>query len=143
MSEYAESAVLVEIASSVWAGNKFLVRIDIEISDKMRVKFFELLDKDIQNAFITDSDMRHIKKKHGQNEKLRGQIDVIPEDFAFLPLILNEFDNAEQESIDKMGNKRVLLKKTVDRRLFLAVVERGSKVHIRSFWEMPVSGASC
>ena len=56
---------------------------------------------------------------------------------------MNEFDDAEQESVDKMGNKRVLLKKTVGKRLFLAVVEQGSKVHIRSFWEMPVSGASC
>jgi len=34
------------------------------------------------------------KKKHGSNETARGQINITPDDFALIPLVLNEFDKA-------------------------------------------------
>jgi hypothetical protein len=42
---------------------------------------------DVQTIFVTDSGIKHIKKRHGQREALRGQIDVTPGDIALIPLV--------------------------------------------------------
>ena len=59
----------------------------------------------LERVFITDSDIQHIKKHHAANESRRGQIDVIPEDFAFLPEVLNDFDSCALVDTDKLGNR--------------------------------------
>ena len=51
---------------------------------------------------MTDSDVRHIKNHHGQNEDRRGQIDVIPVDLALIPVVLNEYDTIERMREDKL-----------------------------------------
>jgi hypothetical protein len=48
------------------------------------------------------------RKHHGQNEEKRGQVDIIPEDFALIPAVLNEYDTAEHTGEDKIGNKKLL-----------------------------------
>jgi tmRNA-binding protein len=102
------------------------------------------LNKDIQTIFLTGTDIRHIKKKHGSNEAARGQVDVTPDDFALIPLVLNEFDKVEHELTDKMGYKKLLFQKKCEGLIYLAAVERGEyKMEIRTFWKMRVPGASC
>jgi len=95
-------------------------------------------------ALLRHIDIRHIKKKHGSNEVARGQIDIIPEDFALIPLVLNEFDKAEQSLTDRLGNKKLIFQKNCDGIVYVATVERGeSKVEVRTFWKMRIPGASC
>jgi hypothetical protein len=135
---YPETAALVGMAQSVWNGNTQVARIDIAVSDKLKAALQQLLGKDIQSVFITDSDARHIKKKHGQGERARGQIDIIPEDFAYIPFILNEFDTAEQDVTDKMNNKKMLFTKIINGTFYLALIERGqSRIQIRTLWKTP------
>jgi hypothetical protein len=93
---------------------------------------------------VTDSDIRHIKKKHGHNELSRGQVDITPDDFALIPLVLNEFDKAEHDLTDKMGFKKLLFQRKCAGMVYVATVERGdSKIEIRTFWKMRDPGASC
>jgi len=87
INKYPEAKLIVAMADSTWAGNRNLAKIEFSLSDTLKIKLNELLGKEIQKIFITDSDVRHIKKHHGQNEEKRGQVDVIPADFAFIPVV--------------------------------------------------------
>jgi hypothetical protein len=123
---YPESTAIVGMAESVWSGNTQSARIDFSLSDKLKTELKGLLDKDIESIFITDSDARHIKKKHGQGEALRGQEDIKPEDFAFIPYVMNDFDTARHESTDRLGNKKILFSKKVNGNVYTVSVERGN-----------------
>jgi len=141
---YPEASALIGIATSVWNGSNSPVKVDIAVSGKLKTELKKLLDKDIQTVFLTDSDIRHIKKKHGKNETARGQVDITPEDFALVPFVLNEFDKVEHDLTDKLSNKKLLFEKNFGGDVYLAAVERGeNKVEIRTFWKMRISGASC
>jgi hypothetical protein len=106
--------------------------------------FLNLTGKDIQAVFITDSGARHIKKQHGHGEALRGQMDITPDDFAFIPLVLNEFDTAKYTGEDNRGNKKILFSKKISGTVYLATIERGpSKMEIRTFLKMREPGTSC
>jgi hypothetical protein len=83
---YPEATLMVAMAESVWNGNNTSIKMELSISDRLQAEFHKLLGTDVQTIFITDSDIRHIKKQHGQRESLRGQIDIQPEDFALVPL---------------------------------------------------------
>jgi hypothetical protein len=142
--KYPEAAAFAGVAASVWNGNSSPAKIEMAVTGRLHAEFMRLMDKDIQTVFLTDSDIRHIKKKHASNEKLRGQVDVTPDDFALIPLVLNEFDKAQYDLTDKMGNKKLLFQKNCDGMVYVATVERGeSKVEIRTFWKMHIPGASC
>lgn len=85
---------------------------------------------------ITDSDVRHIKKNHGQREALRGQENITPEDFALIPVVMNEFDTARHENTDRRGNKKVLFVKKVNGTVYTASVERGNnQLGVITFWK--------
>jgi hypothetical protein len=114
------------------------------VRGKLQNEFKKLLDKDIQTVFLTDSDIRHIKKKHGRNESARGQVDITAEDFALIPFVLNEFDKVEHDLTDKLGNKKLIFQKNCGNMAYVATVERGgNKVEIRTFWKTRIPGASC
>jgi hypothetical protein len=141
---YPEAVLLVDLARNVWNGYNPTVKIEFAVSDRLKAEFLNLTGKVIQAVFITDSGTRHIKKQHGQGEALRGQIDITPEDFVFIPLILNEFDTAEHTGEDKRGNKKILFTKRINGTVYLAAIERGpSKMEIRTFWKMRGPGTSC
>jgi len=122
---YPESSLLVAMAETAWAGSLKSVKIEFTLSYRLKTKLTELLGKEINKIFITDSDARHIKKRHGQNEERKGQIDIIPADFAFIPVILNEYDTAEQVGEDKIGNKKVRFTKKIGGTFYLVSVEKG------------------
>jgi hypothetical protein len=141
---YPEAALLLDLAQNVWNGNTVTTKIEFPLSDKLKTEFLNLAGTSIQAVFITDSGARHIKKQHGQGEGLRGQIDRTPEDFALIPLVLNEFDRAEHTETDKKGNKKILFSKKIDGNIYLATIARGPhKMEIRTFWKMREPGASC
>ena len=142
--KYPEAAAFAGVAASVWNGSNSPAKVEMQVTGKLHAELENLLNKSIQTVFITDSDIRHIKKKHGSNETVRGQINITPEDFALIPLVLNEFDKAEHEQTDKKGNKKILFQKKCEGMVYVAAIERGeSKMAVRTFWKMRVPGASC
>jgi len=144
VKNYPEAAAFVGVAESVWNGNNSPVKVEMRVSGRLHAELRRLLGKDIQTVFLTDSDIRHIKKKHGSNEAARGQVDITPDDFALIPLVLNEFDKAEHDITDKMGFKKLLFQKQCGEMVYIATIQRGeTKVEVRTFWKMRVPGASC
>ena len=142
--KYPEATAFAGVAASVWNGSISSAKVEMTVTGKLQAELKRLLDKDIQTVYITDSDIRHIKKKHGSNEAPRGQIDISPVDFALIPLVLNEFDKVEHDFTDKKGNKKLLFQKNCGGVVYVATVERGKhKVEVRTFWKMHIPGASC
>ena len=142
--KYPEAVAFAGVAASIWNGNSSPVKVEMTATGKLHAELKRMLGKDIQTVFLTDSDIRHIKKKHGSNEAARGQVNITPDDFALIPLVLNEFDKAEHDLTDKRGNKKLLFQKNCGGMVYIATVERGeNKVEVRTFWKMRIPGASC
>jgi hypothetical protein len=135
-SQYPEASLIVALAESTWAGSRKSAKIEFALSDRLRIKLKELLGKDVNKIFITDSDARHIKKHHGQNEEKRGQVDITPADFALIPVVLNEYDTAEHTGEDKIGNRKLLFTKKVEGTVYIASIERGNNtIGVISLWK--------
>ena len=144
VKNYPEAAAFAGVAASVWNGSKSPAKIEMTVKGKLHDELKKLLGKDIQTVFLTDSDIRHIMKKHGRNEAVRKQVDITPDDFALIPLVLNEFDKVEHDLTDKLGYKKLLFKKKCEGMVYIATVERGeNKMEVRTFWKMRVPSASC
>ncbi|WP_257482401.1 hypothetical protein [Adlercreutzia caecimuris] len=141
---YPESDVLVGAAESVWNGSDARINISIDVSSKLVNHMSDYLSEALLSVFITDSDIRHIKRKHGSDEERRGQITIVPDDFSCIPQVLNEFDSCEHTDTDKLGNKKFLLKKNIGGTVYLVTVQRGKrKLEIKTMWKENRSGASC
>ena len=144
VKNYPEAVAFAGLAASVWNGSNSPAKIEMAVKGRLQIELKKLLGKNIQTVFLTDSDIRHIKKKHGSNEAAKGQVDITPEDFALIPLVLNEFDKVEHDLTDKLGFKKLLFKKECEGMIYIATVERGeNKMEVRTFWKMRVPGASC
>jgi hypothetical protein len=136
LKAYPEAAALTGMAQTVWEGSKSAARVNFSLSDRLRAELRTLLGKDIGTIFITDSDARHIKKRHGQGEARRGQEDITPEDFALIPLVMNEFDTATHDDTDALGNKKILFVKQVNGSVYTASVERGNdQIGVITLWK--------
>jgi hypothetical protein len=131
-------AAIINLAERVWNGNNARSRFDFAASDKLKQELAKILGKDIKTVFITDSDIQHIKNKHGANENQRGQIDVKPEDFALIPFVMNEFDAVQVSHPDNKGNKSIEFSKRINGTIYIIGVERGkSKEQIIAMWKKP------
>ncbi len=143
-NDYPEESLLVGAAESVWSGSDARINIGIDVSAKLVEEMREYIPEDLSLVFITDSDIRHIMKRHGKAEESRGQVTITPKDFACIPIVLNEFDTCESVDTDKLGNRKFLLKKNIEGNIFLVTVQRGKrKLEIKTMWKENKSGASC
>jgi len=141
---YPEAAALIGAAEAVWAGSECRITIQLSISENLLNGLRQYFSDGIESVFITDSNMRHIKKYHSKNEDARGQVNLTPRDFALIPLVLNEYDSIDMTDVDKLGNKRFLLSKVIENEMYITTIQRGKKkMEIRSFWIKRMSGASC
>jgi len=135
--QYPEASLLVAMAETAWTGSLLKsVKIEFSLSDRLKTKLAELLGKEIRKIFITDSDVRHIKKHHGQNEDKRGQADITPADFALIPVVLNEYDTAEHTGEDKTGNKKLEFTKRIEGKFYLVSIEKGkNQIGVITLWK--------
>ncbi|MDO4289994.1 MAG: hypothetical protein Q4C41_02030 [Eggerthellaceae bacterium] len=141
---YPEESLLVGAAESIWEGSDAKVNIGIDVSEKLVDALRPFLEDELVLVFITDSDIRHIKRKHGVAEEERGQRTITPDDFACIPKVLNDFDSCELIDTDKLGNKKFLLQKDIDGKIYVVTIQRGKrKLQIRTMWKKNRSGASC
>lgn len=141
---YPEESLLVGAAKSVWSGSKASINIGIEVGEKLIEWMSSHLPNKLESVFITDSDMRHIMRSHGDKEEERGQRVITPQDFACIPAVLNNFDSCEHTDTDKLGNKKFLLRKDINGEVYLVTIQRGKrKLQIKTMWKEIRSGASC
>lgn len=138
-------ALLIAAAESVWQDTKTTLNINLPVGQKLSEAIKQYTGTEIESVFITDSDIRHIKKRHSYEERQRGQTAVTPQDFACLPLVLNDFESLEFVAVDKLGNKKFLLEKTINDTIFVVTIQRGKrKLEIKTMWKKKkMSGASC
>ena len=133
---YPEAPLIVAMAESTWAGSRIAAKIEFFLSDNLKTKLKELLGKEIHKIFITDSDIRHIKNHHGQNEDGRGQIDIVPADLALIPVVLNEYDTIESIGEDRLGNKKFLFSKRIEGTIYIASIEKGNnQIGVITLWK--------
>jgi hypothetical protein len=133
---YPEAAHLVDMAERAWAGDTRPAKTIFPASDKLKAALKDILGKDIQEVFVTDSDVRHIKAEHGERQGLQGQEDITPQDFTLIPFVINEFDTVDYSKTDRQGNKKVLFTKRVDGLVFLVGIERGpAKEQVITLWK--------
>jgi hypothetical protein len=134
--KYPEAPLIVAMAESAWAGSRKSAKIEFSLTDGLKAKIKDLMGREIHKIFITDSDARHIKKHHGQNEDKRGQVDITPADFAFIPVVLNEYDTVENTGKDKLGNNKLFFKKKIEGTIYLASIERGNnQLGVITIWK--------
>lgn len=128
--------LLVATADSIWEGADIQVSINITVNERLKSATSEGTNLELQQVFITDSDIRHIRKRHSSGEDAYGQINIEPKDFALLPIILNEYDEIIKGENDRLGNARFMLIKNLDGTAYLATVQRGrKKLEIRTFYK--------
>ena len=144
MSSYPEKSLLVGAAESIWNGSDAKINISIDVSPKLIDFMADYLPERLASVFITDSDIRHIMKRHGGDETDRAQETITPDDFACIPAVLNEFDTCSHADTDKLGNKKFLLRKNIEGNVYLVTIQRGKKkLEIKTMWKENRSGASC
>lgn len=137
-----ETALLTGAAESIWAGSMAVVTIQLEVSDRLKKTMEQHGVCPLESVFITDSDIRHIMRRHTSREKERGQLSIAPNDFASLPAVLNDFDTCEHTDTDKLGNKKFLLTKRIGDVYYAVTIQRGKrKLQVKTMWKRP--GASC
>lgn len=136
--------LLVGAAESVWSGSDAKINISIDVSEKLISAMKSYLPEQLESVFITDSDIRHIKRKHGTNEEQRGQLTIEPADFAIIPKVINDFDTCEHVDTDKLNNKKFILTKDMGDLVYIVTIQRGKrKLEIKTMWKTNRSGASC
>ncbi len=127
-AEAQTKKALADLAKAAWNDKNFNGKVSFKPSKKFRDKAQELFGHDIEEVFITGSDIRHIKKKHGENEDARGQIDMTPEMIPDIYDVVNDFDIAEEGKTDKVGQKAIEVTKNINGgQGYVITVERGTK----------------
>ncbi|WP_372473025.1 hypothetical protein AB4865_09495 [Capnocytophaga sp. ARDL2] len=139
-----ESASLIAMAENALRDKNSKSKYIFSPSEKTAKRFSELLEHEINSVVITDDSIRHINKKHGQNEAMRGQIDMTAEDIVVLPYVINNFDTMElsEDFDDKQGNKAIKITKRVNGTYVVATIEKGKdKNFVVTSWQKKKSDA--
>lgn len=140
---YPEESLLVGTAESVWKGSDARVNISIDVGQRLADTIGEEIEGQLECVFITDSDIRHIRRKHGANEERRGQQSIVPNDFALIPKVLNESDACDHA--DGQGGQQEVPREKGDRgTAYLVTAQRGKgKLEVKTMRKAHRSGASC
>lgn len=122
-----ELANLYNRAVEAWNNKDSKGKVVFGLSDRAKARFAEILGKDIKQLVITDDSIRHIKNYHSQNEELRGQKDMLPEDVVVIPYLINNYDfmNPSPDHNDKMGNRAIEIRKRINGISVIATIEKG------------------
>ena len=123
-----ELANLYNRALIAWNDKNSKGKVVVDLSEKAKARFKELLGKDISQFVITDDSIRHIKNNHGAREEFRGQKDMTPDDIVIIPYLVNNFDSMELNPRydDKLGNRAIEITKRINGVSVVATIERGN-----------------
>jgi hypothetical protein len=122
-----ELANLYNRALTAWNDKNSKGKVVMGLSERAKNRFGELLGTNVKQLVITDDAIRHIKKKHGEREELRGQKNMTPEDVVVIPYLINNFDSMELDPQfdDNKGNRAVTIRKRINGVSVIATIERG------------------
>jgi hypothetical protein len=133
-------AKLIDLAERAWNGDKTAARVDFAASERLRAEIQKETGQALQTIVITNSDIEHIKKQHGQNEERRGQVNITPEDIALIPFIMNEFDTAKYEGENARGKSHSFTKQ-INGTAYVISIEQGEhKQRLVTFWKKRSQG---
>jgi hypothetical protein len=112
---------------TAWNDKNSKGKVVMGLSERAKNRFGELLGTNVKQLVITDDAIRHIKKKHGEREELRGQKNMTPEDVVVIPYLINNFDSMELDPQfdDNKGNRAVTIRKRINGVSVIATIERG------------------
>ena len=137
-------AQLVRQAKNAWNDPNSKSKFVFSPSNRLANAYQSILGHEIKSIILTDDAIRHIKKNHSENEELRGQVNLTPEDIAIIPYVLNNFDSIERspEQDDKMGNRAVEIRKRINGISVVATIEKGKdKEFVVTNWQFVKSNA--
>ena len=122
-----ELANLYNRALTAWNDKNSKGKVVMGLSERAKNRFGELLGTNVKQLVITDDAIRHIKKKHGEREELRGQKNMTPEDVVVIPYLINNFDSMElnPKENDNKGNRAIEIRKRINGVSVIATIERG------------------
>ncbi len=104
-----ELAHLLGLARRAWADDKVKERFSFRPSERLAEELEGLVGHPVDEVTITSDSVRHIKNRHGnKEEKVRGQVELSPEDVALLPYIVNNFDYAKHNEDYDQGKRRAI-----------------------------------
>ena len=120
-------ANLYNRAVEAWNNKNSKGKVIVGLSERAKNRFNELLGTDTQQLIITDDAIRHIKKRHGENQELQGQKDMTPEDIVVIPYLVNNFDSMELNPLfdDNRGNRAIEIRKRINGVSIIATIEKG------------------
>ena len=87
-----ENVALYNMAKRAFSGEEYVGTYRFSPSERLKLKLESVVGTPIKYVMIENSSIVHIKKRHGENEESRGQIDMTPEDIALLPYYMNNYD---------------------------------------------------
>ena len=121
------------------------------VSDKLASKIKSLFDIDVSGRkhMITDYDIRHIIKQHGnpEIEKTKGQLAITTKDIEKIPDIIEKYDNIEIGSINtnningEVSNSIRYIKQYNDNISYVVeiVPSTGGTLQIKTMWKKPIN----
>lgn len=121
------------------------------VSDKVASKIKSLFDIDVSGRkhMITDYDIRHIIKQHGnsETEKTKGQLAITTKDIEKIPDIIEKYDNIETGSINtnningEVSNSIRYIKQYNDNISYVVeiVPSTGGTLQIKTMWKKPIN----
>lgn len=116
------------------------------VSDKVASKIKSLFDIDVSGRkhIITDYDIRHIIKQHGNSEieKTKGQIAVTPKDIEKIPDIIEKYDEIIEGNNNKQGKTIRYIKNYPDNKTYVVEVipnANDKTLYIKTMWKKPIT----
>lgn len=116
------------------------------VSDKVASKIKLLFDIDVSGRkhIITDYDIRHIIKQHGNSEieKTKSQIAVTPKDIEKIPDIIEKYDEIIEGNNNKQGKTIRYIKKYPDNKTYVVEVipdANDKTLYIKTMWKKPIT----
>lgn len=134
------------ILSSNSRKNTFLGKVTEKVVNK--VKQLYGIDISGRNHILSDYDIRHMIKQHGNPtlEQSKGQIAITTKDIEKIPDILNNYNQIEKGSINnnsitgKSSNSIRYIKQYTNNAIYVVEVvpETGNTLQIKTMWKKPV-----
>ena len=116
------------------------------VSEKVASKIKSLFDIDVSGRkhIITDYDIRHIIKQHGNSEieKTKSQIAVTPKDIEKIPDIIEKYDEIIEGNNNKQGKTIRYIKKYPDNKTYVVEVipdANDKTLYIKTMWKKPIT----
>lgn len=122
--------------------NTFLGTVSEKVANK--VKSFFGIDVSGRKHILSDNDIRHMIKEHGNPkiEKTKSQIAITAKDIEKIPDIIENYDNVIKGNDNKQGKTIRYIKNYTDNRTYVVEVipdANDKTLYIKTMWKKPIT----